>query len=215
MNQFLVVSFLLLISISSFGQSNQKIELIDLVKIFIADSEYSYKDWFTGAEDNTPILWETEGTDFVDVKDFNYVLGAFVRKGKVIITLNNNPLYVLAKKKEIVSWDINIYGPRIGIKSLYLTNDLLSYDNCFENECVESYFANKGTEIKLLLCDNENSLTYGRRFYEIKIKDRPKMFLTVDFSCGSAGCSGHYIFHFDYPEEEYFVKQELKNTVHK
>jgi len=64
-----------------------------------------------------------------------------------------------------------------------------------------------------LRCDDENMLTYGKRFYEIVIKRKPKIYLTVDFSCGSAGCGGNYIFHFNYPDEGYFNKQELTNTL--
>ncbi len=62
MNKILFLSFYLFFNLISYSQSNSKIELFDLVKIFIPQKENTYKDWFTGAEDGSPIDWKTEGT---------------------------------------------------------------------------------------------------------------------------------------------------------
>ena len=66
MNKIFIISFLLLIPINSFSQSNQKIELFDLLTMFIPETENTYNDWFTGADDDSPILWETEGANYED-----------------------------------------------------------------------------------------------------------------------------------------------------
>jgi hypothetical protein len=198
-------------SISLFGQSNQKIELFDLLTMFIPENENTCKDWFTGADENSPIVWETEGANYEDAYSKDLMLGSFGRKGKVIITINENPLFILAKKKEIVEWDIKIFGPRIGIYALYISNNILGQANCFDNDCVKSYFTKKGASIKLLR-GNYESVSSGKLFYEINIKNKPRVFLTIDFSCGSAGCGGDYLFQFYEPNNKYFKKQELVNT---
>jgi hypothetical protein len=119
----------------------------------------------------------------------------------------------LVKSTDIVDWNIRVYGSRIAISNLFLSNDFLAHENCFDNECIEMYFKKNGASIKLLRCDEENMLTGGKRFYEIVIKKRRQIFLTLEFSCGSVGCSGNYIFHFTYPSDEYFIKEELTSII--
>jgi len=211
MVKILLLSFLLFIPIKLFNQQNKKVELYDLLTMFMPSKENTLIDWFTGAEENSPIEWETEGANYEDTYSKDLMLGSFGRKGKAIITINNKPLYILFKKKEVVKWDIKIYGPRIGISSLYVSNNILGQVNCFDDECIKSYFARKGADIKLLRCNTE-SVSSGKLFYEIKIKNMPKIFLTVDYSCGSAGCGGDFLFQFFEPDSKYFGKQTLINT---
>jgi len=208
MNKILFLSFYLFFNLISYSQANSKIELFDLVKMFIPQKENTYKDWFTGAEDGSPIDWKTEGANYEDEYSINLKLGSFGRIGNTIVTINGEPLYVLAKKKEMVKWDIKIFGPRVGISSLHISNNLLGNFNCSEDDCVKSYFSKKGATIKLLYCNIE-SVSSGKRFYEIKIKNKPKVFLTEEFSCGSAGCSSVFLFQFYKPDNEYLEKQGL------
>ena len=209
MSKLIILSFFFLLPICSFSQSNKKVDLFELIKMSASTSDYKSKDWNTISKSKIPIIWETEGNEFTGNNELDKTLGFFVRKGKISMPLNMNEL---VKSTDIVEWNIRVYGSRIAISNLFLSNDFLAHENCFDSECVQSYFKKKGAAIKLIQCDEENMLTGGKRFYEIVIKKRPKIFLTVEFSCGSAGCSGNYIFHSTYPNEEYFLMQELTNS---
>lgn len=200
-------------------QPQTKIELFDLIKIFIPTGQHNDGAWMTGAENSSPISWKTSGIDDVDSplnhtpnghKDFNSDLGAFYRVGSVIVTLNNKPLYVLEKKKKALPWEIKLYGPRSGISAIILSNDLISPDNIFNPDLVTNYFKKKGCEIVIIKCDNENKLSEGTRLYKVMMNNKKKIYLFLDFSSGSAGYGGSMILLLNEPNDSFCLKRNLK-----
>ncbi len=204
---FFVVVVLLTTSSCLFGQ--KKIELIDLIKMFLPVSTNSIPEWTTGADEKSPIEWITEGTNWLDEKDYNYDLGAFMREGKVVVTIDKEPLYVLKKKKEVEPWIIKLYGPRIGISAIYLYNELISPSNCFEPICLEKYFSKRNIKVRMLKRDKGGMESDGSRLYEIKISNKI-LFLLTEYSEGSAGITGSLIFFIDEPNQKVLLKRNIK-----
>ena len=193
-------------------QPQTKIELFDLVKMFMPAAEYNLDDWMTGADDNTPIDWKTDGTKDVKQKDFDSDLGSYYREGKVIVTINKTPLYFLAKKKEALPWEVKLYGPRAGISAIIITNNLISPYNIFNPQLLESYFKKKGGKITLVKCDKQNELIGGSRLYKLTLKNENTIYLFLDFSLGSAGYDGSLILLISEPNTAFCLKRNLVNN---
>jgi hypothetical protein len=202
-------------------QSQTKVELFDLIKMFVPTSQNKNVDWMTGAEDNTPINWETNGIDDVESpknlepngkKDFDSDLGAYYREGNVIVTIDKKPLYYLTKKKESLPWEIKLYGPRMGISAIVIRNNLISPDNIFNPSLVKEYFKKQGCEIILVKCDKQNELIGGTRLYKLTMKNRIIAYLFLDFSLGSAGYDGSLILLLREPNNTFCLKRNLGNN---
>ncbi|MHB8581312.1 MAG: hypothetical protein ACYDA4_15825, partial [Ignavibacteriaceae bacterium] len=199
---------IIIINNHSVNYSKSNIELFDLVKIFVPIAKYG-DSWMTGADNDNPIDWKTDGISMVDEKDHNYDLGPFMRTGNVVITINKQTINILKRKIEALPWDITLYGSHSGIDAILISNNLLSSDNIFDPKLLEKYFKGKGCNIILIKCDNKDEFMGSSRLYKLGIKNRSDVYLLLEYGFGNAGYSGRIIILLSKPDDAFCLNRKL------
>lgn len=158
-------------------KKNKSIELFNLLEMFIIPSNSSGNviDWSTGANENSPIIWETSG------------VSEDVRKGKVVVTIDGKISYhTLLNSITPGLWDIELSGPHAGVTKVSISSERFSHEldrNILNNKSIMPY-------LRKFKCidDNITGLQDSIDIYEISIPGRTVAWLKKNWSCGTGGC---------------------------
>ena len=150
------------------------IELYDLINLFMPDQELDYNlyDWKTEAN-NKSINWITSGVNMGEHE--------FYRKGEAVISVNGKVMECLNKNTYPCKWGIVLIGVHNGYTSFEISS-VQSQE--LEKIEITELFKGKKFEHKLLKTDEFDDKTYRVKFPSKKPVD-----MTVQWSCGSGGCS--------------------------
>lgn len=150
------------------------IDFYDLVNLFTPNEklDYSLYDWKTEAN-NSAINWLTHGVEMGEHE--------FYREGETVVSVNGKVVQCLDKKTYPCKWGILLSGVRNGYTSFEISS-IQSQE--LEKMEITELFKGKKFEAKLLKTDEFDNKTYRVKFPQKKPID-----MTVQWSCGSAGCS--------------------------
>lgn len=153
---------------------SKPIELYNLVSLFIPDQKLDYNlyDWKTGAN-NKSIKWLTHGIEMDST--------SFYREGEAIVSICSKVIQCLDKKTYPCKWGIVLSGVRNGYTSFEISS-VQSQE--LEKMEITELFKGRKFEAKLLKTDEFDNKTYRVKFPQKKPID-----MSVQWSCGSAGCS--------------------------
>lgn len=176
------------------------VDLFDLISFFLlgeGDAEDTFPDWFSGAEEDSPVEWITEGLSTDKESQL------FMREGEAVVTLDGNPIYVLKKKKEPARWSVKIIGPRTGIDSVEISSVVNSQDIQLE---FDDALKKRNIQYKLVRCDLAGMASFGERVYAVKFPKMRPCWIAHAWSCGSSGCSADLkIFGMNSREESLYA----------
>lgn len=193
------------------GDSSEKvieepgvIELLDLLKLFIipGDKSHNAANWMIGTEEESPIIWETEGIEWRESnKSLPTYYGPGYRLGKIKIDIDGNPShYILRKKKEQVIWSIYLEGARAGYFNVRLENGVCSQ----QFDLFVNYFKSKGLINEVNDCVLPGDIGFdsysagdGMLLYSFEINNRQVTFLEFYYCSGTCGCSNKLVFSAD------------------
>ena len=172
------VSFNLFLCLNA--QVNTKIELFDLIKIFLPDKSMDYNayDWYTGADYENPIQWLTDGLEWRNEKAY--------RRGEAIVTINGKYYECLRTRKEPCKWSISLKGSRAGYTSFSINS--VNHPDIPSHYLIEGLLFN-GEYKSTLLKSCDSNWSYGFYFYKVEMPEKKDFWLLSSYSCGSAGCS--------------------------
>lgn len=173
---------LMFMSISTLLNSQESIELIEIIKKYTPNTNNSDNNnysWYIGAEKESEIKWSTNGLDY----DNNY--NAF-REGEVIISIKGKTIECLGKNKQPCKWNLKLTGNRAGYDKFSI-NSVGSHE-LYSNYDIEELFESKNYKSRLIAMDNLY-MSDGFKIYNIIFENKKEIFLKYSWSCGSAGCS--------------------------
>ena len=150
------------------------IELFDLINLFTPNEKLDYNlyEWETEAN-NTSINWLTHG---VEMRDHD-----FYREGETVVSVNAKVIECLDQNSYPCKWGLALYGVRGGYTSFEISS---VQSQALEEMSLEELFKNNKFEAKILKTDEFNNKTYL-----VKFPNKKSIKMTVNWSCGSAGCS--------------------------
>ena len=104
-----------------------KIEFFDMLSIFSIPHDNKYVTslgWDVGSDDNSKIEWLHSG-----MKENTYfpnIFGYYQREGNVSITNNGHASHSILKNNKVpATWSIKLMGPRMGVTSIFLSNNVV------------------------------------------------------------------------------------------
>lgn len=158
----------------SAGYSKTSIDLTELIELFVPDQSFDYNlyDWKTEAN-NSAINWLTHGIKMGEHE--------FYREGETVVSVNGKVIQCLDKNTYPCKWGIVLSGVRNGYTSFEISS-VQSQE--LEKMEITELFKGKKFEAKLLKTDEFDNKTYRVKFPQKKPID-----MSVQWSCGSAGCS--------------------------
>lgn len=159
---------------SDFRLPLRPLGLYDLINLFTPDQnlDYSLYDWKTEAN-NSAINWLTHGVEMGEHE--------FYREGETVVSVNGKVIQCLDKKTYPCKWGIVLSGVRNGYTSFEISS-VQSQE--LEKMEITELFKGRKFEAKLLKTDEFDNKTYRVKFPQKKPID-----MSVQWSCGSAGCS--------------------------
>jgi hypothetical protein len=164
----------------------KSIEINDLIRALQIDTNNnSVLDW-DFLSNNEAINWITDGRED-NPREFGDC--QFIRRGFLIITDNNTPIYrVLKKRLEEGRWEIILCGHNHYINSIKLYSyDFGPYIDPF---IVEKYIAPKFNITKIQNKGDTSNLPQNKDYYfYLKAKNKRNLLINEKTFCGSDGCS--------------------------
>ena len=168
---------------SSSPTSAKSIEFSQLLLMYMPDHDGALVPWYTCAEQDTPVEWETSGKREVDDDG---------RHGRVVLTIHGSPTHnTLRKTYGPNKWLITLRGPEVGIDSVNIDSDSLSGDLPIQlNDALRGstlhaakIAENAWGEAKSACCI----------VYELREPTKSPAYLVESWSCGSGGCGEEFL----------------------
>lgn len=150
------------------------IELYDLINKFTPNRtvDYDLFEWKTEAN-NTSINWLTHGVEMGEHE--------FYREGETVVSVNGKVIECLDRNSYPCKWGFALFGVRGGYTSFEISS---VQSQALEEMSLNELFKNNKFEAKILKTDELNNKTYL-----VKFPHKKSIKMTVNWSCGSAGCS--------------------------
>lgn len=150
------------------------IELFDLINLFTPNKKFDYNiyEWKTEAN-NPSINWLTHGVEMGEHE--------FYREGETVISINTKVIECLDTNSYPCKWGLALFGVRGGYTSFEISS---VQSQALEEMSLKELFKNNKFEAKILKTDEFNNKTYL-----VKFPNKKSIKMTVNWSCGSAGCS--------------------------
>ena len=150
------------------------IELFDLINLFTPNEKFDHNiyEWKTEAN-NQSINWLTHG---VEIRDHD-----FYREGETVVSVNAKVIECLDTNSYPCKWGLALSGVRGGYTSFEISS---VQSQALEEMSLKELFKNNKFEAKILKTDELNNKTYL-----VKFPNKKSIKMTVNWSCGSAGCS--------------------------
>jgi len=169
---------------------HKSIELYDLIKLFAPDKSMDYNayDWKQGADEDSPIAWQTSGVTSSYKDDY-----PDCRIGDVVVSIKGHIFKCLEKNVVPCEWRLVLFGAHAG----YTCYEISS---CNHQELPSgadlSMFFNKN-DFKSKLLKSTGDLSSGTNLWYVKIPNKKPIWIKHDWSCGSGGCSVTMICYTD------------------
>jgi len=166
------------------SEQPNSLEMVDLLKLFMPSAGTDYLlPWHIGAEPGSPIDWHTSGIE--NSPSWGAYLGSYHRRGEVVLTINGDVTHHVLRESLVPgTWDIYLFGPRIGVTSVSIRSDL-------SHELVRPSSSLLTTSLSFLeyRCSESARATGGNIVSRMEAPNKRPVWVEEWWSCGSGGCS--------------------------